>query len=202
MWWAGFLLVYALRLPQNYQHGRYTMPTIPFLLLYGAWGTALLLRPRSPGLVVRVLSRGLLVAVALLAPVFMARGALAYRDDVAFIQGEMVATAHWLEQNTQPDDLLAVHDIGAVGYLLDRPLLDLAGLITPEVIPFMTDAQRLADWMVEEGADYAVFFPDFSPTYQRLAQDPRLERLHCSGYEWTLAQGHDNMCVYRVASEL
>ncbi|MEJ2210652.1 MAG: hypothetical protein P8129_16660 [Anaerolineae bacterium] len=202
VWWAGFLLVYALRLPQNYQHGRYTMPTIPFLLLYGAWGTALLLRPRSPRLVVRVLSRGLLVAVALLAPVFMARGALAYRDDVAFIQGEMVATAHWLEQNTRPDDLLAVHDIGAVGYLLDRPLLDLAGLITPEVIPFMTDAQRLADWMVEEGADYAVFFPDFSPTYQRLAQDPRLERLHCSGYEWTLAQGHDNMCVYRVASEL
>jgi hypothetical protein len=202
VWWAGFLLVYALRLPQNYQHGRYTMPTIPILLLYGTWGTATLLRPRSPQLVVRVLSRGLPVAVALLAPVFMVRGALAYRDDVAFIQGEMVATARWLEQNTDPDDLLAVHDIGAVGYLLDRPLLDLAGLITPEVIPFMTDAERLAGWMVEEGADYAVFFPDFSPTYQELARDPRLEPIHCTGYEWTRAQGHENMCVYRVVSEL
>jgi hypothetical protein len=110
----------------------------------------------------------------------------------------MVATARWLEQNTEPGDLLAVHDIGAVGYLVDRPLLDLAGLITPEVIPFMTDADRLVDWMLQEGADYAVFFPDFSATYDQLAQDPRMERVHCSGYAWTRAQEHENMCVYRV----
>ena len=174
------------------------MPTIPVLLLYGTWGTATLLQPRSPQLPVRVLSRGLLVAVALLAPVFMVRGALAYRDDVAFIENEMVATARWLEQNTEPGDLLAVHDIGAVGYLVDRPLLDLAGLITPEVIPFMTDAGRLMEWMVEEGADYAVFFPDFSATYARLAQDPRLVPVHCTDYAWTRAQGHANMCVYRI----
>lgn len=197
-WWAGFLLVYALRLPVSYQHGRYLMPTIPILLLYGTWGTAALLRPHSPQLLVRVLSRALPVAVALLALVFWVRGALAYRDDVAFIENEMVATARWLEQNTEPGDLLAVHDIGAVGYLVDRPLLDLAGLITPEVIPFMTDADRLVEWMVQEDADYAVFFADFSATYARLAQDPHLERVHCTDYAWTRAQEHDNMCVYRL----
>ena len=197
-WWAGFLLVYALRLPVTYQHGRYTMPTIPLLLIYGVWGTAALLRPRSPHLPIRVLSRALPPAVALLALLFWARGALAYRDDVAFIENEMVATARWLEQHTEPGDLLAVHDIGAVGYLLDRPLLDLAGLITPEVIPFMTDAERLLAWMLEEGADYAVFFPDFSPTYTHLAGDARLEEVRCSDYAWTRSLGLENMCVYRV----
>lgn len=201
-WWSGFLLVYALRLPVGYQHGRYLMPTIPVLLLYGTWGTASLLRPRSRQLPVRVLSRALPASIALLALVFSLRGAVAYRDDVAFIENEMVATARWLEQNTEPGDLLAVHDIGAVGYLVDRPLLDLAGLITPEVIPFMTDADRLVEWMLQEGADYAVFFPDFSATYARLAQDPRLEQVHCTGYAWTHAQGHENMCVYRLAGEL
>jgi hypothetical protein len=198
VWWLGFLVVYALRLPMGYQHGRYTMPTIPLLLLYGTWGTAALLRPRSPRLGIRVVSRSLPVAVALLAALFWARGAVAYRDDVALIEGEMVATARWLAQHTEPADLLAVHDIGAVGYLLDRSLLDLAGLITPEVIPFMTDAGRLLGWMVEEGADYAVFFPDFSPTYARLARDPHLEKVHCTGYAPTLALGHENMCVYRI----
>jgi hypothetical protein len=197
-WWLGTLLVYALRLPVGYQHGRYTMPTIPILLLYGAWGTAALLRPDSPRLTVRVVSRSVPAAVALLALVFWARGAVAYRDDLALIEGEMVATAHWLEQHTGSEDLLAVHDIGAVGYLLDRPLLDLAGLVTPEVIPFMTDAERLVEWMVEEGADYAVFFPDFSATYGRLAADPRLEQVHCTGYAPTRALSHENMCVYRV----
>jgi len=94
-----------------------------------------------------------------------------------------------------------VHDIGAVGYLVDRPLLDLAGLITPEVIPFMTDAQRLATWMAEEGADYVVFFADFSPTYSQLASDPGLVQRYCTGYEWTRATGHENMCVYQIRQD-
>jgi hypothetical protein len=198
LWWLAFLIAYALRLPVGYQHGRYTMPTIPIFILYGAWGTAVLLSPRSPHLLSRVVSRALPIAIGLLALVFLGRGALAYRDDVAFIEGEMVATAFWLNDNTSPGDLLAVHDIGAVGYYTDRPLLDLAGLITPEVIAFMTDADLLMEWMLEQGADYAVFFPDFSPTYAALAAHSKLEQLHCTGYAWTRSTGHENMCVYRV----
>jgi hypothetical protein len=197
VWWLALLSVYALRLPVNYQHGRYVMPTIPWLILYGIWGTAEALRPRSPALIVRVVSRGTPVAITLLALLFWGRGALAYCDDVAFIEGEMVAMARWLEENTSPDTIIAVHDIGAVGYLTDRSLLDLAGLITPEVIPFMTDADRLADWMLEHGVGYAVFFPDFSPTYQQL--DTLFQQVHCTDFAWTLAAGHENMCVYLVA---
>ncbi len=200
-WWLAFLLAYALFLPVSYQHGRYVMPSIPLLLLYGGWGTARLLRPRSARLVLRVLSRGMPVATALLALIFLARGALAYRDDVGFVEGEMVATAQWLNAHTDPGDLIAVHDIGAVGYFTDRPLLDLAGLITPEVIPFIDDAEQLAGWMVERGVAYAVFFPDFSPAYVRLASDPRLQQVHCTDYLWTQTVGHQNMCVYRLVPE-
>jgi hypothetical protein len=198
VWWLAFLSAYALRLPVSYQHGRYAIPTIPLLVLYGIWGTALLLRPRSRHLAVRVLSRGLPLAIALLALLFWGRGTLAYRDDVGLIEGEMVAIAHWLNDNTAPGDLVAVHDIGAVGYLSDRTLLDLAGLITPEVIPFMTDAEQLADWMIQRGAAYAVLFPDFSDAYAQLDADPRLKQVHCTDYAWTLSQGHENLCVYRV----
>ena len=198
-WWLAMLSVYALRLPVNYQHGRYVMPTIPWLLVYGTWGTVLALRPRSANLFVRVLSRGTPLAIALLAVLFWGRGALAYGDDVAFIEGEMMAMARWIEENTPADTIIAVHDIGAVGYLTDRPLLDLAGLITPEVIPFMTDADKLADWMLERGAGYAIFFPDFSPTYELLDADGRLDRVHCTGFAWTQAAGYENMCAYHLA---
>jgi hypothetical protein len=200
-WWLALLSAYAVRLPVSYQHGRYAMPTIPFLMLYGGWGTALLLRPRSARLGVRVLSRGMPLAVGLLAVVFLARGARAYGDDVGFIDGEMVAMARWLNSHTASHDLLAVHDIGAVGYLTQRPLVDLAGLITPEVIPFLTDADHLADWMVREGASYAVFFPDFSRTYAQLAADPRLQLVHCTDYAWTRTMGLQNMCAYRIMPE-
>jgi hypothetical protein len=177
------------------------MPTIPWLLIYGIWGTALALRPRSPNLIVRVLSRGIPVAISLLAMLFWGRGALAYSDDVGFIEGEMMAMARWIDENTPPGAIIAVHDIGAVGYVTDRPLLDLAGLITPEVIPIMTDAEKLADWMLDREAEYAIFFPDFSPTYERLHDDVRLQQVHCTGYAWTRAAGVENMCAYRLAGD-
>jgi hypothetical protein len=200
VWWLGFLSVYALRLPVNYQHGRYLMPTIPLLLIYGIWGTDRMLRPRSSHLFVRVLSRGLPVTIALLALLFWGRGAQAYSEDVGFVENEMVAAARWLNEHAAPADIIAVHDIGAVGYLSDQPLLDLAGLITPDVIPFMTDSEQLLDWMNEQGAAYAVFFADFSPTYERLAVDPSLSEVHCTDYAWTRSSGHKNMCIYRVVS--
>jgi hypothetical protein len=197
-WWLASIAVYALRLPVTYQHGRYTMPSIAVLLVYGVWGTADLLRPRSPQLAVRVLSRATPLTAGLLALLFLGRGAMAYADDVAFIEGEMVATAHWLNEHTTPGDLIAVHDIGAVGYLTDRPLLDLAGLISPEVIPFIDDAGQLAAWMSERGAAYAVIFPDFSPAYEQLAADARYEEVYCSDHAWTRSAGHLNMCVYAL----
>jgi len=201
VWWLAVLSVYALRLPVNYQHGRYVIPTIPWVIIYGIWGTALVLCPRSPNLIVRVISRGTPVAIALLAVLFWGRGALAYGDDVAYIEGEMMAMARWIEESTPPDTIIAVHDIGAVGYLTDRPLLDLAGLITPEVIPIMTDAEKLADWMLERGAEYAIFFPDFSSTYEQLDADARLEQVHCTDFAWTRAAGLENMCAYRLTGD-
>jgi hypothetical protein len=157
-----------------------------------------LLRPDTRTLLPRVLSRATPLAAIVLLCLFLGLGARAYAADVAFIQGEMVATAHWLEDNTPPGSLIAVHDIGAVGYFTPRPLLDLAGLVTPEVIPFIADEARLIEFMQSQGADYVVFFPDWSDAYQRMAHDPRLEPIHATGFAWTRSQGRANMTVYRL----
>ncbi|TEU21371.1 MAG: hypothetical protein E3J21_02005 [Anaerolineales bacterium] len=198
LWWATTLVLYAWRLPQDYQHGRYLIPTIPILIIFGSWGTLNLLRLDSRQTIARVLSRAMFIAACVLLLVFWIIGARAYAADVGFIEGEMVAVAHWLEAHTPSDALIAVHDIGAVGYLVDRPLLDLAGLITPEVVPFIADEARLLAFMEEKGADYVVFFPDWSPTYARMSQDPRLHPVYRTGYAWTLRQGHANMVVYET----
>lgn len=198
VWWATTLALYAWRLPKDYQHGRYLIPTIPILVIFGGWGTLSLLRPNSRQTIVRALSRALPMATLVLLIVFWLIGARAYAADVGFIEGEMVAVAHWLEANTPSDALIALHDIGAVGYLVDRPLLDLAGLITPQVVPFIADESQLLAFMEEKGADYVVFFPDWSPAYARMSQDPRLHPVYRTGYAWTLRQGHANMMVYET----
>jgi hypothetical protein len=168
---------------------------IPFFILIGVGGTVYLLRPGARNLLVRALSRAMIVSTIVLLLAFLGLGARAFATDVAFIQGEMVATAHWLETNVPPNSLIAVHDIGAIGYFTPRPLLDLAGLVTPEIIPFITDETRLLEFMQAQGAEYVVFFSDW---YPHMAQDPRLELVHATGFEWTLRQGQANMAVYRL----
>lgn len=106
--------------------------------------------------------------------------------------------AGWLNANTEPEALIAVHDIGAVGYFTQRPLLDLAGLITPQVVPFIADEKRLLAFMAGRGAEYVVFFSDWSDAYHRMAQDPRLHAVYHSGYEWTRRQGMENMVVFKT----
>jgi hypothetical protein len=200
VWWFVHLSLYALRLPVTYQHGRYQIPALPFFVLIGVGGSAYLLRLRSPDLARRVLSQVMVGSIVVLNLAFLGLGARAYASDVAFIQGEMVTTARWLESNVSPGSLIAVHDIGAIGYFTPRPLLDLAGLVTPEVIPFMTDEARLVEFMQRQGADYVVFFPDWSDSYRRMARDPRLEKVYTTNFEWTLQQGRANMAVYRLLS--
>jgi len=191
-WAAVTILVYALRLPVTYQHGRYLIPIIPILIVYGLWGALRLggwMHGRS--LLVRVWF--LSTAVLLLA--FWLLGAGAYSTDVAIIEGEMVAVARWLDAHVAPDALVAAHDIGALGYFARCPLLDLAGLVSPEVIPFIRDQERLLQWLAEQEADYLVTFPSWYPL---LIADPRLEEVYRTDAAVTVAQGGENMAVYAL----
>ena len=197
-WWCLHLTLYAFRLPVTYQHGRYLLPILPVFLLTACWGTAEGLALVRNTIVARILHRAMAVAAGLVFLVFLTIGARAYAADVGFIQNEMVTTAEWLSQNTERDTLVAVHDIGAVGYFSDRPLLDLAGLVTPQVIPFIDDEKLLLAWMSDRGAEYVVFFPDWSDAYRRMAADPRLTPVFSTGYTWTRMQGGENMTIYRL----
>ena len=85
--------------------------------------------------------------------------------------------------------------IGALGYFTRRPLLDLAGLISPEVIPFIRDEARIRTFIRERGAGYAILFPDW---YPRLAEDSGLARVFTTGCALTREQGGQNLSVYQV----
>ena len=195
LWWMLTWLVYAIRLPVNYQHGRYLMPILPILTLYGVIGTLAWLRPRSPRLLIRVVSRAVPWIVLLLLAGFLLLGARAFAHDVGVINGEMVTVAHWLNANTSPDAVVAAHDIGAIGYHTRRPLLDLAGLVTPEIVPFIRDESRLLEFMLERQANYLVTFPSW---YPEMVADERLKLEYQTGCARTREQGGENMAVYKL----
>ncbi len=195
VWWASYFAIYALRMPVDYQYGRYLMPTIPVMLIYGLAGTTHWLRPRSRQIMRRVLSRAVPLTLTCLGVGFLIIGGQAYADDVCVINCEMVATGRWLNDNTPPDALIAAHDIGAIGYFAHRPLLDLAGLITPQVVPFIRDQDRLLDFVIAQGADYLVTFPSW---YPQMVSDERLIPIYNTDCELTRRRGGDNMVIYGV----
>jgi hypothetical protein len=96
--------------------------------------------------------------------------------------------------NTQPHARVAAHDIGALGYYAQRELLDLAGLVTPDVIPFMRDEARLAAWLDVAGADYLVTFPDWYPVLVEKAGGGLRYQTEAP---FSLAAGGENMAIYR-----
>jgi hypothetical protein len=194
LWMLAHIAVYALRLPVSYQHGRYLLPIIPILLLYGIVGTALLLdwlkvRGTKPG--ARLLRRAYAITIGVVFVLYIPIGAAAFATDVAIINGEMVAVAQWLDRNTPPDALIAAHDIGAIGFFTRRPILDLAGLISPEVIPFIRDEVKLSEWIRARGAHYLV---TFSGWYPQLSASPDLTEL----FAGDSAFSPDHMTVYAL----
>ncbi len=191
------LTAYVLRLPAPYQHGRYVIPILPHLLLYGVGGTLVIVRAGRRRPAWRVLSRSLALSCVLIMPAFLFIGARQYGRDVRIINTEMVDTSRWVERNLSPDELLAVHDIGALGYYAPRPILDLAGLVSPEVVPIIRDHEALMELMCERGARYLMVLPDQRPAAE---DDPRLgpAPLFVTNAPYSPGAGGGNMTVYEL----
>lgn len=190
IWCVGYLGLYISRLPV-YQHGRYIMPAMPIFFLFGLLAFAEFDKGKTFARyhwVAQTLWRG---STAMLAFGFIFLGARSYAQDVAVIESEMVVTAKWVAENIPADALIAAHDIGALGYFDSHPLLDLAGLVSPEVIPFIRDEARISTYLDERGADYMIAFPEFYP----LLSAGRVE-VFTTNSEITQQFGQENMTIY------
>ena len=191
IWVAGYLLLYVLRLPV-YQHGRYLMPAMGVFLLIGVMGFVEAL-PSLRTYRTRLIRQAALATIVMFSLLFSVFGAYTFGSDVAFIESEMVESARWAARNIPPNALIAAHDIGALGFFGGHAtLIDLAGLVSPEVVPFIRDQTRLASYMNAQGVDYLIAFPAWYPDLVRHGV-PIFEargRFFSSG-------GGENMTIYR-----
>ncbi|MEW6083855.1 MAG: hypothetical protein AB1607_04585 [Chloroflexota bacterium] len=191
IWFFGYVGIYFMRLPA-YQHGRYMIPALPILYLWGMLGFLeyISATKSNPRLVFLWQS---LLAILCLAFTFI--GARQYALDVKWIETEMVETAEWIGQNLPVDAVLAVHDIGALGYFVSNPLIDMAGLVNPEIVPFIRDEERLAEYLDARSADYLVTLPNF---YPNLTSEN--EAVFIAGDGGISIDGEEHMVVYRWSS--
>ncbi len=164
LWFFGYGAIYALRLPMTYQHGRYLIPLIPVFYVIGFLGTVNLFSRDVVNKTRKTnysIFAGLIMA--LISLIFAVSGVIALIDDIRTIDTLMVQPAEWIKENSDQGDVIAVHDIGAMGYFGERRIIDLAGLIQPELIPIIGNEGEIQKFLVESKADYLVILKDWYP---------------------------------------
>jgi hypothetical protein len=185
LWYLIYVGLYAWLLPVTYQHGRYIIPAMGIYFLCGVLGTIQLAKHlrRTPR-VKWFMSTVWLTAFVILSISFWYLGGISYAKDVAFIETQMVETAKWIQANTTTHTLLAVHDIGAIGYFSERKFVDLAGLVNPEIIPFIRDEPKIAEYLNRNNVDLLVCFPNWYPelTQNLVVIYQAQEMQYASGY--------------------
>lgn len=192
LFWLGTTILYAWRLPVIYQHARYLMPAMTAYWLLGFSGMAELLTIFLENKATKLFRFAWQLALTLTLLLFYCIGAITYANDVGIITTEMVAASHWISENSDKNAIVAAHDIGALGYFGERRLIDLAGLISPDVIPFIRDEEQLSKYLNEKSVDYLVTFPSW---YTQL-DEGKVEIWRSSGH-YSRDQGGENMVIFQ-----
>ncbi len=167
LWIGGLVILYAGHGVETLVHGRYLIPTLPALIALGAAGAAPVLvstRQRLLGVVAGILLVG--------SGVFsLVRGAQIFAANVGFINATQVATALWLKSNTKAGTLVATHDIGAIGYFSGDQVVDIAGLVDPELIPLINNQAALEAALRARHVAYVVIYTDWFLSPNTLVHD-------------------------------
>jgi hypothetical protein len=141
--WAWVIGLPALYLARGVPViSRYVLPLLP-VLAWLAWRLAerwWLGREPSPARIRRASWLG-----AALAIVVVVQNLVVYRTVVlphihSFtpgLQTSLIRWGRWFEANTTSDAVIATPDIGAIGFYARRRVVDLAGLVTPAMVPLL-----------------------------------------------------------------
>jgi len=209
LWAIGFPLVAALLTPNLRHHGRYTIPLIPFNTLLGALFVRELFRDKMTQ-VARVPAARLTLAVIAAMGVISGgvnvwRWSGLYAADARDITQMHVAMGHWIAANTPPGATLALSDIGAITYLSGQRVLDIVGLVTPDILPAVAGRpvslerdQVVFDYLARHRPDVVVIIPTWYP-YLASSPGSRLIELRTVQLDHTPSVGGgDHLRAYRA----
>ncbi|RJP68197.1 MAG: hypothetical protein C4532_13030 [Candidatus Abyssobacteria bacterium SURF_17] len=118
-----------------------------------------------------------------------------YALGVQNINEMQVRIGRWARENTPPDTLLAVNDIGAIAYFSERKVLDLGGLVTPEILSYRDKENGVFEFVARNKPDYVIFFPNWFPDFP--AHDELIPVFSIS-LELNAVCGGPTMAVYKT----
>jgi len=83
--------------------------------------------------------------------------------------------SRWLVENTYPCESVAYIEIGYLGYYTNNKIVDLAGLISPDITPYISQGD-FASGFWKYNPDYYIYLPDFDWALSAIRANPRFDR--------------------------
>jgi len=118
---------------------------------------------------------------------------LTYQGDV---RGESyLALCRWFREHTNSSESIAFIEIGYLGYYTDNRIIDLAGLVLPDIVPYIAKGDfSWGFWQYQP--DYYVYLPDFDWALASIRADPRFD-LQYQPVATLPGPGNTDFVIYR-----
>lgn len=154
--------------PNWRHHGRYLIPLIPFINIVSVNLFQKICKYMSEGRFKRAgLYRKLGLAALLILSINSAVAFAAVLGwNVENINDQQVNIGKWLNANLPDEKSFGMNDIGAITFVTKKYVVDMAGLVTPEVFKFQKMSYRdgskaLFKLLKEKGVNYLIIYPDW-----------------------------------------
>ena len=185
----GMALLAPYRGPA-FQEGRYSIHLLPLavLVLAVAFGRHAPRRWAAPA----IFAAWLAVAAMTLLP-----AATRYGWAVQNINAMQVHLGRWADAQLPKNARIALNDIGAIAFFSRRDVIDLMGLVTPEIIPYRRRGESgVMEYVSETCPEYLIIFPAWFP--RLAASRETLEPIYRVRLERNEVAGAEEMVVYRL----
>lgn len=140
LWILLLPLVMSVLIPNWRHHVRYLIPLLPFVNLIAIY---LIFRILDMNISIKLkefmLKRKSFLAVILLFSfTYYVVYAVALGKNTDNINNQQIKLAQWVKENVRKDETIALNDIGAITFINKNHIIDMAGLITPEILKYRT----------------------------------------------------------------
>jgi hypothetical protein len=185
-----------------FQEGRYSIHLLPVALLLLACAATARVggmggHVGAPHVLQRYGSSAVRVVYLAVALVTLAPAADRYAWGVQNINAMQVHLGRWVDAHLPRTATVAVNDIGAIAYVSRRPVLDLMGLVTPEILPYRREGEAgVLRFITERCPDAVIIFPTWFPAIA--ARRDLLTPMYRVRLERNEVSGGAEMVVYRL----
>ncbi|MBX7045621.1 MAG: hypothetical protein K1X86_07265 [Ignavibacteria bacterium] len=138
LWVILLPLASSIFVPNWRHHGRYLMPLIPLINLVSVYAILVVLNKFKGKSSLNLLHKKNFLTALLLffSFAYYIVYAIALGKNTDNINSQQVKLAHWVKENISQNDVIAMNDIGAITFVSKNRIVDMAGLVTPQILDY------------------------------------------------------------------